>query len=188
MALATGVVVGGALLFTQALEPGWARFRELREARSIHEEALESDQALADRLSSIKERKATLWATLAPPPDTSLVPWVMEHVREQASAAGFKPSSLRFVAVRPYGKPQRGRRSAKTQPAFLEVRIEVRARVRFKEAQDFLCRLAASDRHVRVQSLDLTPRKGGDRVDLHVQLLALAPREAYRGLEGAELR
>lgn len=190
LALITGVVIGGGLLFTQVIEPTVTQHQELSEQRERLEGLLERERALAGRAATLVKRKREVWATLTPPAETSLVPWLMEHVRAEAAAAGFKPASLRFVSARPLGEGK-GRKAVgrgATKEPFLEVRLELRARVRFKELSDFLCRLASSDRHVRVRSLDLSPRKEGDQVDVQLELVALAPRESYKGLDEEAIR
>lgn len=41
---------------------------------------------------------------------------------------------------------------------------------------------------MRVRSLDLSPRKEGDQVDVQLELVALAPRESYKGLDEEAIR
>ncbi|MGE0710173.1 MAG: hypothetical protein AB7N76_07530 [Planctomycetota bacterium] len=185
---ATVVMVGGAALVTQVLEPAFARQAALSEQREVLEQALERERALASRRKTMEARRAEMLKGLTPPKDTSLVPWVMESVRTAAAQCGFKPASLRFVAARPLEEAAAANTRARTKAKqakgpFIEVRLEMRARVSFRDLQEFLCRLAASERHVRVRSLDVTPRTGGDPVDAHLELIALAPADAYRGVE-----
>ncbi|MBL4850180.1 MAG: hypothetical protein JKY65_32025 [Planctomycetes bacterium] len=174
IAHATWILLGGGLLLTQVVEPGWKRYRDLSQEHELAEGILDRERALATRVVTLVKRRQELQETLAPK-EGSLVPWLMGHVRELSQEAGFKPRSLRFVSAQPLG-------DAKKAGAFLELKLELRTKTSPKKLQDFLVRLAASERHVRVRSLTTVPDPKG-RIEATLLLLALVPRDATRGLE-----
>lgn len=179
LAIATGLVLGGAFMFLQVLEPAWKRHEEQQEQRELVESALERERMLSSRIKTLIKRRQELEASLSPGEGESLLPWLMGHVRELAQAAGFQPSSLRFVSAQPLDGP-----AAKDAGPWTELKLELRVKTSAKELQEFLIRLAASERHLRVRALSMTPDKKGDQVETTILLLALAPREAVRGLGG----
>ncbi|HBP23140.1 MAG TPA: hypothetical protein DEA08_35880, partial [Planctomycetes bacterium] len=64
LALITGVVIGGGLLFTQVIEPTISQHQELSEQRERLEGLLERERALAGRAATLVKRKREVWATL----------------------------------------------------------------------------------------------------------------------------
>ena len=174
IAVATGVLLGGGLLLTQVLEPGWARYQDLSTRHRQASRVLESERELVTRVAVLVKRRQKLQETLAPV-EGSLLPWLLGHVRELSQEAGFTPRSLRFVSAQPLDAATKGE-------TFLELKLELRTKTSPKKLQDFLVRLAASDRHVRVRTLTTVPDPKGE-VEATLLLLALAPRDATHGLD-----
>lgn len=177
IAIMTGAILGGGLLLTQVVEPGLERYKGLAERQELNQGVLERERALSSRVSVLVKRRRGIQETLVPPEGESLLPWLMGHVRELTQDAGFKSRSLRFVSAQSLDGPS-------SKSPFVEVRLELRVKTSPKKLQDFLVRLAASDRHIRVRALTTVPDPKG-KVEATLLLLALAPREAARGL-GAE--
>ena len=178
LSIATVVILGGGFLFSQVVDPGLKRYQEQQDQQELVESALERERMLSSRIGTLIKRRQELEATLAPAEGESLLPWLMGHIRELAQEAGFKPSSLRFVSAQALDGP------GKDEGPFVELKLELRVKTSPKELQEFLIRLAASPRHLRVRALSMTPDKKGDQVETTILLLALAPREAVRGLGG----
>lgn len=177
IALATGAILGSAFLLTQVVEPAWKRYQDLSTRHELNEGILERERALGSRVATLVKDRRAIESTLVAPEGESLLPWLMGHIRELSQAAGFKSRSLRFVSAQGLDGP-----TAKSP--FVEVRLELRVKTSARKLQDFLVRLAASDRHLRVRSLTTVPDAKG-QVEATLLLLALAPRVATRGL-GAE--
>lgn len=170
LALVTAAVVGAYLLWVVAAAPLLDDLARLDEQAGVTEQALERDRALRERLGVLKDERDALEAALRPPAGEGVVPWFLDHVRDLSRASGFEPTSLRYVRAEPLGE---------ADGPFAELRFELRASVGLDDLQPFLIRLAASERPVRVVSLSVSPRPGGDGEALEVALglSALAPRE-----------
>lgn len=177
IALLTAGILGGALLLSEVVDPAIERYKGLIERQELNVGVLERERALSSRVSTLVKRRRVVQETLVPSEGESLLPWLMGHVRELTQEAGFKSRSLRFVSAQSLDGPT-------SKSPFVELRLELRVKTSPKKLQDFLVRLAASERHVRVRSLTTVPDPKG-QVEATLLLLALAPREATRGL-GAE--
>ena len=175
LALLTGLVLGGGLLWGVVLEPTWERWEKLEEERALLEEAVVRDKARVADLPRLQEARATLDANLRPPEEAGTAPWFAAHLRALTQESGFEPTSLRFLSTQPL-VGEGGQRGA--APPFQELRFELRARTSLDKLQDLLLRLVASRRHVRVASLTLTPWKQSELLEANLSLVALAPLDA----------
>jgi hypothetical protein len=167
MAIVTGVIVVAGLLWSQAIEPTYVSWSEQAEHLSNLEQLASRDREASAKLRALGAERRELDDGLKPPAGQALVPWFIAHLRDVASDASFKASSLRYLRTEPIGKE-----------TFAEVRFELRARSSSKELQAFLVRLAASPRHVRVVALGVSPRKSGDSLDIDMTVAALASPDA----------
>jgi hypothetical protein len=186
LAIATGLVVGGALFLALILEPTWSEHRELGEQVHTLEQAVLRERALHEQLEALEAERWALAVSLHPPEETPVIPWFIAHVRRLSREAGFEPSSLRYVNTRPleWNDASRSRGEAQETP-FAELRFELKARTSLAMLQEFLVRLTASPRHVRVVALALAPKQSGSQeLDANLSLVALAPRELLRSEEG----
>ena len=186
LATVTAALVLGGGLWVLGIEPAYARWTELGARLAEAERKLEAERSTGERAGALARTRKELEVTLWPADETPLEPWFIDHVRELSRAAGLEPDSLRAVGARALDPPggssaRRGSAGRGEEPAsaYAELRFELRFTSSMRELTEFLARLAASDRHVRVSSLALTPgRKGGDDLQANLSLVALVPANA----------
>lgn len=173
----TAAVLGVGGFYTLVLEPAWTRWSDADQQARVLEGALARERAQADGLDRVRATRAALDARLRPAegdPSTAFV----AHARALSGEAGFEPTALRFMGARPLADETK-RAGAKDEAApFAELSFELRARTTLDKLTDFLVRLAASERPVRVASLGVTPRPGSSDLDVDLGLVALAPADA----------
>jgi hypothetical protein len=173
LAIATAIFLIGGGLWTQIVEPAYVTLSKQGDDLYGLERMVQSDREASAKLREVGAARRELAASLQPPEGQALVPWFIAHLRDVASDASFAASSLRFLRTESIG-----------EGTFAELRFELRARCSSTELQAFLVRLAASNRHVRVVALGVTPRKSGDSLDIDMTLAALASPDALGPGEG----
>ncbi len=174
LAIITGTVLLGGLLWTQIAEPAYKTLTQQGDDLYGLERLVNSDREASSKLRSLGAARRELEDSLRPPEGQTLVYWLIAHLRDVAGDASFSASSLRFLRTEPLG-----------EGTFAELRFEVRGRSSAKELQAFLIGLAASNRHVRVVALGVTPRRSGDSLDIDMTLAALASSDALETAEDA---
>lgn len=187
LAIVTAAVLGAGGGWALVIEPAWARWSQAAaQARSL-ERALEAERTIADGLDRLRAERLALDERLRPASSAGtdgVVPAFLAHVRALGKDSGFEPSTLRFLGARPLLQADAAkRRGARDErPPFAELTFELRARTTLDKLTDFLVRLAAEDRPVRVASLGITPRTSGNaELDVDLGLVALAPADVLEG-------
>lgn len=185
LAIATAAVLGVGGGWAFVLEPAWTRWSQADDQAASLERALAAERAVADGLDGLRARRLALDERLRPEASVGhdgVVPAFLAHVRALGKESGFEPSTLRFLGARPLVEGDKKRGAATDErPPFAELTFELRARTTLDKLTDFLVRLAAEDRPVRVASLGITPRTGGSELDVDLGLVALAPAEVLEG-------
>lgn len=172
------LTVGG--VYGLLLEPAWTRWQEADEQALVLEQAVVRDRAQAEGIDALRAARAELDAQLRPVAHTGdlehgVVPAFLSHIGALTRQAGFDPSTFRFLGAQPLTRGD-ARRARDAVPVFAELTFELKARTTVARLTDFLVKLAASDRPVRVASLGIAPRMGqGQEIDVDLNLVALAP-------------
>jgi hypothetical protein len=184
LALVTGIVLGVGGAYGLLLEPAWTRWQEADEQALLLEDAVAREREQAASLDRVRAEREALEDRLGGlASGQALVPAFLAHVRALTRQAGFEPGTLRSLGARPLVED--GKRPARDEVApFAELSFELRARTTLERLTDFLVRLAAGDKPVRVAGLSLTPRQGATDLEVEVTLVALAPREALDAAHG----
>lgn len=170
----TAAVLGVAGVYSLLLEPAWTRWTEADQQARVLESALLRERAQADGLERVRGERAALDARLRPA-DADPATAFVAHARALTREAGFEPGTLRFLGARPLTDDTKRRGPRDEAAPFAELSFELRARTTLEKLTDFLVRLAASERPVRVAALGLTPRPGSADLEVDLSLVALAP-------------
>lgn len=175
----TAAVLGVGGVYGLLLEPAWARWQDADEQAVVLEQAVVRERAQAEGIDALRKARADLDQQLRPVAlsgvEHGVVPAFLAHIGSLSRGAGFEPSTFRFLGARPLIEGD-ARKARDAVPVFAELSFELKARTTLVRLTDFLVKLAASERPVRVASLGITPRSGsGAEVDLDLNLVALAP-------------
>lgn len=184
----TAAVVGAGLLWVLGLEPAWAAWTREGDRLTSLQELVRRERELQAELKGLREQRQVLAERLSPGHAEGAIAGFAAFVRGLSRGAGFEPASLRFVRAQALVEPGEAAPASRSAAAaaaprgspFAELRFELRARTSLKALHEFLLKLAASERPVRVVTLGISPRSDGPDLDVDMSLLALAPREALR--------
>lgn len=181
IAVATAAVLTVGGVYSLLLEPAWARWQDADALAQVREVSIVRERAQAEGLDALRQARADLDAQLRPVAQTGdleehgIVPAFLAHIGSLTRGAGFQPSTFRFLGAQPLVEGD-ARKARDAVPVFAELTFELKARTTVVRLTDFLVKLAASDRPVRVASLGIAPRTGGGaEVDVDLNLVALAP-------------
>lgn len=179
IAVATAAVLTVGGVYGLLLEPAWARWQAADEQALVLEQGVLRERAQADAIDALRQARADLDRQLRPVAQSGdlehgIVPAFLAHIGSLTRGAGFEPSTFRFLGAQPLLQGD-ARRSRDAVPVFAELTFELKARTTVVRLTDFLVKLAASDRPVRVASLGIAPRTSGQEVDVDLNLVALAP-------------
>jgi hypothetical protein len=180
IAVATAAVLTVGGVYGLLLEPAWARWQEADDQAVVLEQAVVRERTQAEGIDALRKARADLDAQLRPVAtigdlEHGIVPAFLAHIGTLTRGAGFEPSTFRFLGARPLIEGD-ARKARDAVPVFAELTFELKARTTVVRLTDFLVKLAASDRPVRVASLGIAPRSGaGSEVDVDLNLVALAP-------------
>jgi len=174
LALITAGVLGIAGLGKYVAAPVVQAWREQGETLAELESTLEGERAMAERLRPLHRERKVWDVQLAPPPG-GLVQELITVLTEETRAAGFSPESVDFVGSAPLGNDP--------DAPYVELRLELDAKVTLTQLQTYLQRLARIERPLRVDQLTVTPPSKGSAKTLEVQLslVALTTAEGRRG-------
>lgn len=111
LAVLTGVVLGGYVLWSSVAAPAFASWRALGDQLATAEQAVVRDRALGAAMSFLQAERAALDARLRPPPGEPVTPWLLAHLRALGQEAGLDPSALRVVGARELDLPAPDRKS-----------------------------------------------------------------------------
>lgn len=186
----TAAVVGAGLLWVLGLEPAWAAWAREGDRLTSLQELVRRERELQAELKGLREQRQVLAERLSPGHAEGAIAGFAAFVRGLSRGAGFEPASLRFVRAQALVEPGEAAPASRSAAAaaaatprgspFAELRFELRARTSLKALHEFLLKLAASERPVRVVALGISPRSDGPDLDVDMSLIALAPREALR--------
>jgi hypothetical protein len=168
IAIATAAIVSTVLLWVVVLSPALESYKASGERVDSLTDALRASQDLLSRKPTLVEQRRALDLALAPPgAPTQAIPEFLDRIKSLSEAAGLRPTTLRYL------------RAEKYETAFSELRFELRATASLKQLEDFLVRLAADGKYVRVASLSVTPQPNEKdaTVTADLSLVALAPPE-----------
>jgi hypothetical protein len=172
LAAVTGVVVSTVVVWSFVVQPTIRSWRDVAEKDDTVRDKLARWKELLGRESRLRADRDAIEVALTPPDDGgagSSAPGAaeagfLEHLRGLTDAAGLKPKDLSYVQTHAFD-------------AYAELRFALKARAPLKPIQDFLVRMAASPWYLRVESLTISPRDGGE-VEADMSLIALANKDA----------
>lgn len=186
IAAVTGLVLGGALLWTVGIDPAMTAYGKDGDKLASLERLVAAERGLVARLEGktdepgLRARREALERRLRPEDRVGHVPGFVAAVRSLSRTAGFEPSSIRFVRAQPVLEPAAGPGQPPRASAFAELRFELKARTSHDRLHKFLVALTAGERPARVVSLSIAPRTDGSDLDVDLSLLGLAPRDALQ--------
>lgn len=186
IAAVTGLVLGGALVWTLGVEPALAAYGRDGDRLESLEKLIATERALVAKLEGtadrpgLRGRRELLERRLRPEAAVGHVPGFVAAIRSLSRTAGFEPASIRFVRAQPILEPAAGPGQTPKPSAFAELRFELKARTSLEALHKFLVALCAVERPARVVSLSLAPRTDGPDLEVDLSILALAPRDALQ--------
>lgn len=169
MAGATGAIVACAFGWTFVIRPTMDRWTSARDHRDALLDQASKAKELVERKNQIEsdrrvisERLGVEGDSLFPTRGVAIADFV-DHLNNLSKAAGFTPRDLKFVR-------------AEQLDAYAEFRFDLRARAPLRQLVDFLVRMRASERYLRVQAMQIQPKEGGE-VEADLSLVALVSQD-----------
>lgn len=174
----TAGIIASVGLWSWVVQPTIERWRAATEREESLQEKLGRWHTLVQRSPEIRGERQAVDIALTPPADETADPTngggdaiagFLSHLASLTDAAGFKPSTLRYVRAEGF------------EP-YAELRFELKAKAPLARIHDFLVKMTASDWYLRAQSLSITPQSNGE-VEADMSLVALAKADSVETVE-----